>query len=96
MDRRTNEDSHWALDKKIPIALIISMFFQVGIAGWWISGLNSRVEQLERGADKIQIHSVQNNDEMTTVKERILKLEINLTNINTKLDEIRDLIKRKN
>lgn len=92
-DRRT--DDHWSLDKKIPVAMLLAMVFQCGTAIWWISALNSRVNELERGADKVLVKSASHSDEIAGVKDRVLKLEINLQNINTKLDEIKDLIKRK-
>lgn len=92
-DRREND--HWSFDKKIPIALIFTMLFQLGAGTWWVSALNSRVGELEKGAEKVIIKTAASAEEMLNVKERVLKLEITLTNINSKLDEIKELIKRK-
>jgi hypothetical protein len=92
-DRR--KDDHFVLDKKIPVAMILTMLLQCGVGIWWVSALNSRVNELERGADKTLVKSTNDGNEMSAVKERVLKLEINLTNINTKLDEIKDLLRKK-
>ena len=89
------DEDHWTFDKRIPVALIGTLVVQLAMGVWWVSALNSRVSELERGADKVLIRSASNDTDMGTVKERVLKLEINLTNINTKLDEIKDLIRKK-
>lgn len=38
---------HWALDKKIPLAIIGTVLIQTLALGWWTSKLDSRVAQLE-------------------------------------------------
>jgi TolA-binding protein len=34
----------WHLDKRIPIALIVSLIIQTGVATWWMADLSSRVD----------------------------------------------------
>ncbi|WP_157199635.1 hypothetical protein [Methylomonas koyamae] len=92
MDRR---QEHWGFNKKIDVAVVLGMMLQCGVGVWWVSALNSRVSELEHSADKSQLVVAQGGSETTQLKERVLKLEINLANINTKLDEIKDLIAKK-
>jgi hypothetical protein len=35
--------SDWQIEKKVPLPLIITVVFQVGVALWWASGLEGRV-----------------------------------------------------
>jgi TolA-binding protein len=34
----------WHLDKRIPIALIVSLIIQTGVATWWMADLSNRVD----------------------------------------------------
>ena len=48
-DRNNPNDIRWHLDRKIPIALLVALFFQSCAAMWWAASTNTRVDQLERG-----------------------------------------------
>lgn len=93
MDRRRGEDS-WMIDKKIPIAMIGAIVLQGAVFIWDASAVHSRIEVLEKSLDKSAAKGQHEDSEMASVKERILRLEINLANINSKLDEIKDLISK--
>lgn len=41
------EPEHWAVDRKIPLAIIGTVLVQTIAIGWWTSKLDSRVGQLE-------------------------------------------------
>ncbi len=45
-----NEISHWRVDKRIPIALLITLFLQIASAIIWTTQLNARVDTLEQKA----------------------------------------------
>lgn len=38
----------WHLDKRVPIALILTIFLQSMAAIWWASSVNERIDQVER------------------------------------------------
>lgn len=55
-DRDTDPaGARWHVDRRVPVALIISMFVGFGGQlvgfGWWMADLNSRIVTLERVAD---------------------------------------------
>lgn len=41
-------EDQWHLDKRVPIALIVTLFMQTGAAMWWGASLTERVAQMER------------------------------------------------
>lgn len=41
-------ESDWHLDKRIPIALIITILLQTGGAIWWASSTSTRLQAVER------------------------------------------------
>lgn len=44
------QDRHWHLDRKVPLALIITIAAQTGTFIWWAASLSERVNVLERSA----------------------------------------------
>lgn len=51
MDQIVN-DNQWHLDKKVPVALIVTMVSWIVATVWWASAINNRVEVLEELAVK--------------------------------------------
>ena len=78
------EDRQWHLDKKVPLALIITIVGQTIVAAWGASNLWTRVGELER---QMQIAAPQ--------FERIIRLETKVDGITGSLSEIKALINRR-
>jgi hypothetical protein len=38
----------WHLDKRVPVALILTLLGQMVVAIWWAASINTRVEAIER------------------------------------------------
>lgn len=71
------DQRHWSLDKRVPLALIITLSLQTGGAVWWAANLSSRVTSLE---DKIAATA--------SYDARLVKLETNAENIKQALENI--------
>lgn len=41
-------ENHWHLDKRVPIALIFTIFIQTATMGVWVGSIQSRVDANER------------------------------------------------
>ena len=78
------EDRQWHLDKKVPLALIMTIICQTIVAAWGASNLWTRVGELER---QMQIAAPQ--------FERIIRLETKVDGITGVLSEIKALINRR-
>jgi len=76
------EDRQWHLDKKVPLALIITIVAQTVAISWGASNLWTRVSELER---QMQIAAPQ--------FERIIRLEAKMDAISGSLSEIKALIR---
>jgi hypothetical protein len=79
----SDKGAHWALDKRVPIALILSIVLQTGGIIWWASDVNARVSQLERQAVATGPQS-----------ERIIRLETQIEAIREGIAEIKVLVRR--
>lgn len=51
----TQEKDHWSVDKRIPLALILTLIAQSAGAIWWAAGINQRVVSLEKTEAKAEI-----------------------------------------
>ncbi len=79
-----DEDRQWHLDKKVPLALIMTIIGQTVVAAWGASNLWTRVGELER---QMQTAAPQ--------FERIIRLETKVDGITGSLSEIKALIDRR-
>jgi hypothetical protein len=78
------DDRQWHLDKKVPLALIMTIIGQTVVAAWGASNLWTRVGELER---QMQIAAPQ--------FERIIRVETKVDGITGSLSEIKALINRR-
>ncbi len=76
-------ERQWHLDRKVPLALIVTIIAQTVVAAWGASNLWTRVGELER---QMQLAAPQ--------AERIIRLETKVDGIGDRLSEIKSLISR--
>lgn len=60
-------DAHWHLDRKVPLAVILTIVVQTGGVVWWGSSINARVEALEHKMDR----AAPQGDRLTRLEERV-------------------------
>lgn len=77
------DDKRWHLDKKVPIALIVTLVLQTGAFMFWMGSLSQRVDYLE-----------QNRTANAPQGERIIRLETRMENIAEYILEIRNLLRQ--
>jgi hypothetical protein len=78
------EDRQWHLDKRVPLALIMTIVGQTVVAAWGASNLWTRVGELER---QMQIAAPQ--------FERIIRVETKVDAITGILSELKAMITRR-
>ncbi len=83
-DRKWFPDNQWHLDRKVPLALIVTIIGQTIVAAWGASNLWTRVGELER---QMQTAAPQ--------FERIIRLEAKVDGITGSLAEIKTMINRR-
>lgn len=83
------EKEHWQLDKRVPIALIIAIATQAVVFIWFISKLDSRIENLEK-AQIIQVGTQRDRDEQQdrTSRDNTMLVRSELLEANRKLDRL--------
>lgn len=82
----TREDpasGFWHLDKRIPIALIVTLGIQTGLGIWWAADLSARLTQVERVQAAASPHS-----------ERLTRVETRLEAVQQGIERIERLIQQ--
>ena len=78
-----HDDNSWHLDRRVPLALILTIAIQtVGIV-WWASSLTERVSVLEKRQDATAPQS-----------DRITRLEVNVEYVKDGITRIERLIRK--
>lgn len=67
---RQQVDDTWKIDKKIPIALIITLLIQTAGFAFWMGQLSVRIDQLEAQG----LRDTANSDRLTRLEVRIENL----------------------
>lgn len=75
---------HWHLDKRVPLALILTIFIQTATVVWWASGVNARVAQLEDKAMRAESAAT----DIAALKVQIQALDARTARIEDKVDRL--------
>ena len=76
------EDEKWHLDRRVPIALIVTIALQTGGIAYFFGALTTRLEQAEKIIDA-----------RTPIAERVTRMEVQLNTIHRDIKEIKDSLK---
>lgn len=74
----TKGDNNWHFDKRVPIALMMTIFVQTAGAVWWAASISERVAVVERRVDASAPQA-----------ERIIRVEVLLQGLKDDLVEIK-------
>jgi hypothetical protein len=89
---RNDDDRQWHVDKKVPIALIVTICVAFGsqtIAGvWWASSTSTRLEQTERELALLK-------PQTGTTAEKVIRIETKIEAIGESITEIKNLIRQR-
>jgi hypothetical protein len=83
MTRQEKQASHWSLDKKVPITLIIAILGQSAALGWFAASITERVNALEQRSIAIVPQS-----------ERLARVEVQIETVKEGVGEIKRLIQQ--
>jgi hypothetical protein len=94
----TDEDRQfersWHLDKKVPIALIVTIAIQTAGIVWFAAGLFHRVETLERDAIATRVIMDRDTALRAPQADRLTRVEVKIETVQEGVTEIKRLIQR--
>ena len=94
------DKEHWTVDRKIPLALVLTIVLQTAGALWWASKLESRVQAVEvkTATDSVRLDAVEKagidtGKSIAHIEERLIanaeaskRIEAAIDRLNDKLD----------
>jgi len=83
--RRRRAEDHWHLDKRIPLALIVTIVMQTLAATWWAASVDARLTFVEDTAATSR-----------EVSERITRLEVQQQELREDLRDLIQLLRQNN
>lgn len=85
---QNTQDAAWHLDKRVPIAMILSIAMQTGAFVWFAARLDQRVEALERSETRL-------SSSAPVTSDRLTRVEVKLEGVQEGIVEIKRLIQAK-
>jgi hypothetical protein len=79
-----NGDNKWHLDKRVPIALIVTMMLQTGGIIWWAASASERLSALEKKVDSTAPQA-----------DRLTRVEVKLDVVQDNLGEIKRILQQR-
>lgn len=74
---------HWSVDKKIPVALIVTLVVQTAGIVWWGATTSARINVLEQKAETAAPQG-----------ERLTRVEVKVDNIIESMSEIKQILRK--
>ncbi len=81
------EPNHWSMDKRVPLALIVTLILQGSGIVWWARGVQSDQENTRENHER-RLMALEQSKERERVGERLATLETEMRNVSTVLDRI--------
>lgn len=88
---QTTSEGNWHLDKKVPIAMIVTIMIQSGAVLWWASSINERVKVLESANTAATATAPVQADRLTRVESKVESVQRDLAEIKA---DVKSLIRR--
>jgi Tfp pilus assembly protein PilO len=74
------DDGKWHLDKRVPVAIIVTMLVQFGGLVWWVSSQSKTIEHHTVAIAKLEAQRVQDDRETASLREQLARALADLQN----------------
>jgi hypothetical protein len=89
MRRSTDEKTHWTVDKKVPIGLMLALIAQFALGVWVVANdraeVNGKIALIQ--ADVKALHDT-DQETRELVKETVQRISITIDKLDTKLERL--------
>lgn len=81
-------DHQWHLDKRVPLALIVTIIIQSAGVTWWASQMNERMIQVERRLAGFAVRNDATDERVNRQSSQIAVLTEQVSNTNKALERV--------
>lgn len=94
-DQKEASESHWSVDRRVPLATLLALVIQTGGMVWWAATLQSTVDVHSKVIEDFRVNGTPGvRYEMATLKQKTTNLDERLDRIETSLDKLNDKLER--
>ena len=86
MANDNNPASDWSLDKRVPLALVLTILMQTAAAIWWAAGQSHVTSEHARRLAVVEAQRA--GERISVVESRVDDMKIQLNRIESKLDKL--------
>lgn len=86
-------ETHFTIDKRVPVAVILTMSINIAALIWFASSLNSRVQSLENRAENFSVQTDRLGTDVRAQSERLVRVETKVDTIQTNIAELKTLLR---
>lgn len=84
---QNSASEHWTLDRKVPVAIVATLFVQLLGFGWYAAKLDARVEEQATRLTKAET-------QITTIDREAREVSTRLVRVEEKTSAILDIVRR--
>lgn len=84
-------ESHWTLDKRVPIAIVLALVVQGAGAVWWAAAMEGRVAEAQKAIIRLESRDTEmreSRDRLIRLEERMIAATDELKRMNGKLETL--------
>ena len=91
MEEEARANSHWTLDKRVPIAIIIALLVQGAGIAWWAATMEGRISEAQKAITRLDARDQEmreSRDRLIRLEERMISATDELKRMNAKLEDL--------
>ena len=92
MANDNNPASDWSLDKRVPLALVLTILMQTAAAIWFFSGLSHQLDEHNRRLSAVEAQRA--GERIAVVEAQVGDMKTQLNRIEGKLDKLAETQRR--
>jgi hypothetical protein len=94
MESEREQDAHWSIDKKVPLALLIGLVLQAGAGVWFAAALQGQVNTHDRRIGSLEVSDTRIHEDARRISEALARLDERLQAQTAILRRVEDAIGR--
>lgn len=88
MTPRLHREEQWHLDKRVPLALILTILIQSAAAIWWAAGISERMNGFQRQSEAILARNKMADEVLSAQAQRTAVLAEAIANTNRSVERL--------
>lgn len=90
-----NAEPSWHLDRRVPIALIVTLALQTALGVWWASQVTSDVQQTRERVARLEMHEAEDRKEAKETNGAIYEIKAQIAELLRSVQRVENSLTRR-